>query len=608
MKLKLQTGGVISYTPFIPNSGAQQTTSQSSSSEKSKKITGTLQEEIIKVLNENGIQSDVDSFLATANSFLQQSSTLSSMSLFGGQDDNYTMNHLMGVLSLANKVKRNKEQWTEAVGQLKNQGAAHEVAMSSDGGIYVLTDKGLSTVTPDEYYKNKDKYYKRALTNSQLLGLREKDSNLAFNFDILSDVSDTLVDIIGKFGSNTLQGYVQKTGDQVSQSIWDGMQSLIANGPDGYYKAKSKSEKDNMTSAIKYLWRSLGSDGQKRLMAETAIAGENPNRDYVNLILEAFQNHTDYELTSDFDKSASDFDPDGDKKGNGGSGNYTEDTLAEKYASGNGLPPAKYDILMTSKSGVPMYIYSQNAGPIRTNDNKKNFGNANLQDVLVNGYGMSDVDQRSITFGDIPIDWSDASKIVYDGSTNIKRVYMPFINDNGKIRPNLKLYQEISDLNENILNQGWNEGQIKTFVASRPDLSYDNTTKTIVAKNSQLFLTFGGIASDDTFGNNLNDSNWLIPQSSEIDQNWKDEYNFLTGFENKEKNSRELNRKKTDWLFGYKFYKGNIFVPITDPMIASSIYNNQFWNKSDYMDMTNKAEASMRANIRNSNSELITNF
>jgi hypothetical protein len=114
------------------------------------------------------------------------------------------------------------------VAQLKDQGAAHEVAMSSDGGIYVRTEEGLKSISPEEYYNNKDKYQGRAITNSQLLGLREMDPNLAFNFDILSDVSgsigmktisDTLVDIISKFGNNTLQGYVQKTGENVSKSI-----------------------------------------------------------------------------------------------------------------------------------------------------------------------------------------------------------------------------------------------------------------------------------------------------------------------------------------------------------------------------------------------------
>ena len=73
MKRIYQSGGVVSYTPFIPNSGTTSTTSSSGSTDKQDKITGTLQKEIVDVLKENGIQSDVDTFLSQANAFLNKS-------------------------------------------------------------------------------------------------------------------------------------------------------------------------------------------------------------------------------------------------------------------------------------------------------------------------------------------------------------------------------------------------------------------------------------------------------------------------------------------------------------------------------------------------------
>ena len=108
MKIKYQSGGMITYTPFIPQSG----TSSGSGSDRDKKnkISGTLQEKIIDVLKESGIQSDVDSFLSEANTFLTKSQHLSNMSIFGGSDDDYSMTDLIGVLSMANKVKQNKLQ------------------------------------------------------------------------------------------------------------------------------------------------------------------------------------------------------------------------------------------------------------------------------------------------------------------------------------------------------------------------------------------------------------------------------------------------------------------------------------------------------------------
>jgi hypothetical protein len=109
MKIKFQSGGMITYTPVFPQPLSGSGESNSSKSDKQEKITGTLQEEIIKVLKENGIQSDVDSFLTTANDFLAKSKVLSTVTLFGGKDD-YTMSDLITVMKLANSVKQNKEQ------------------------------------------------------------------------------------------------------------------------------------------------------------------------------------------------------------------------------------------------------------------------------------------------------------------------------------------------------------------------------------------------------------------------------------------------------------------------------------------------------------------
>ena len=85
----------------------------------------------------------------------------------------------------------------------------------------------MKTVSPDEYYKNLEKYHGKALTNSQILGLREQNSKLAFNSNILKDVNgaigmktitDQLIDTISKFGSTSRTEYIKKTGDSISQS------------------------------------------------------------------------------------------------------------------------------------------------------------------------------------------------------------------------------------------------------------------------------------------------------------------------------------------------------------------------------------------------------
>lgn len=622
---KYQDGGAI-YTPFISSRGVSQTvsTTPEKTSSKTDKAADTIQKEIIDILKEHGLQNDVNKFLESANDFLTRSQNLSATSLFGGEDDSYTMSHLIGILQLANGVKRNKGQYDLATTNLKEQRAGNEAAIATNGYLYVIDDDyNMSTVSPEEFYKNKDKY--QALTNSQVLGLREKDPNLAYNTDILNDVSgaigmkvitDQLSDIITKFGHLSRTEYINKTGDNISQKTWDGMQLLINNGPNGYYKATTKSEKENLNSAVMYLWNAIGANGQKKLAATAAIAGLDPHKNKYDIIMQALDLQTDYEQSVDFDSSASNYDPDGDKKGNSSDSSEVADTLAEKYTSGSGAPPPRYEILMTSKSGVPMYAFTQDLGPILNSDGKSAKGNANLEDVLTNGYGLTTVDKRSITFGDQLIEWSDANKIVYDASTNLKRVYLPATKVNGRITPDFETYNKISELNTSVKDQGLNDDQIAKLVESTyPNLTYNRNTGLIEAKNTQLFFTFGAIASTDTYGRDIKNSNWRIEQSDEVDRSWQNTYNRLVGYSTNssttkgtETGNRETSNGFMPWNWGYKFYKGNIFIPVVEPMLASTIYNDQYWPKEDYRYMTQKAEAIARQQTRESASNIRTGF
>jgi hypothetical protein len=64
----------------------------------------------------------------------------------------------------------------------------------------------------------------------------------------------------------------------------------------------------------------LGTDGQARLRAETAINGGDPSRNQYDLLLQTIEHHTDFEHSVDFDKTATEYDPDGDGIGNPKSG------------------------------------------------------------------------------------------------------------------------------------------------------------------------------------------------------------------------------------------------------------------------------------------------
>lgn len=601
---KYQDGGAI-YTPFISSRGVPQTvnTTSEKSSSKTDKAADTIQKEIIDILKEHGLQNDVNKFLESANDFLTRSQNLSTTSLFGGEDDSYTMSHLIGILQLANGVKRNKSQYDLATTNLKEQHAGNEAAIATNGYLYVIdNDYNMSTVSPEEFYKNKDKY--QALTNSQVLGLREKDPNLAYNADILNDVSgaigmkvitDQLSDIITKFGHLSRTEYINKTGDNISQKTWDGMQLLINNGPNGYYKATTKSEKENLNSAVMYLWNAIGANGQKKLAATAAISGLDPHKNKYDIIMQALDLQTDYEQSVDFDSSASNYDPDGDGKGTSKT-TYVEQTRAERYASGNGFGNPQWFPILSSDKSTPMYVSAQNLGPVLSKDEKTLFGDANLEEVLNDAYGIGGiVDRSAITFGEMPISWDDASKLMFEGGTNMYRALVPVKRDStGKLRPNFELQEKINEMNENGLFKNMSAESIRNVVADIPGVRYNEQTGLIEATDVAPFLILQATASTDTLSSDLKSTKYLHDLSNEEDRKKKSKYNEITGtrpsYGGSEKRQGTGN-PKTTWWMGYQFYSGNVFIPINDSIIAASVYNDQLVPQDTYVNMSAKEQA-----------------
>ena len=165
IKRKYQVGGVV-YTPYLPaQAGSPQESASSggtSSSSSPDKISGTIKGEIAKILQENGMPSDVSTLIDYANNFLMRSKSLSNYSIFGGEDDDYDLSDLTKIQKLVNEVKYNNGLRNEAVKQVTSQAAGSEVAVSADGRIYVETEEGLQLVKPEDYEGG-------ALTNDRLL-------------------------------------------------------------------------------------------------------------------------------------------------------------------------------------------------------------------------------------------------------------------------------------------------------------------------------------------------------------------------------------------------------------------------------------------------------
>ena len=226
IKRKYQVGGVV-YTPYLPaQAGSPQESASSggtSSSSSPEKISGTMKAEIVNLLKQNGMPSDVEVLLQNADTFLSKSRNLSRYTIFGGQDEDYTLSDLINIQKLVNDVKYNDGLRNEAVKQITAENAGSEVAISSNGKMYVMTEDGIKRIDPEDYDRSKH----QALTNDQLLYYREQNPGLAFDTSILNDlqnaigmksITDYLRTTIKAFGTNEYGGYTT-TNDAISKGI-----------------------------------------------------------------------------------------------------------------------------------------------------------------------------------------------------------------------------------------------------------------------------------------------------------------------------------------------------------------------------------------------------
>lgn len=611
MKRIFQSGGVVSYTPFIPNSGTASTTSSSKSTEKQDKVEG-IQKEIINVLKESGIQSDVDVFLSTAGAFLDRSQHLSNMSIFGGDDPDYSMTDLITVLQLANNVKQNKLQWDEAAANLKGQNSWNEAAIASNGYLYVASENGLETISVNDYHKNRDKY--QVLTNSQLLGLREKDPNMAFNSNILKDVAgaislnkitDQLLDMISKFSTTTRSEYISKTGDNISQSAWNGIQLLIDEGPDGYYKATTKTELNNMRSAMDYLWSALGADGQKRLRAEVAVSGGDPNKNRYDLIAQMLEHNTDFSQDVNFDKSATEYDPDGDGKGNTSSSALGEVPYLVRVGRGDGEKELVNISMRTDgvmQSGA-MMAWASNMGNL-IDKNGNTLGMDSLPNILTKAEAIKATRSKDITFGGQLLNDIEKNFIVYDGTSQVTDIWLPFKNIGGKITPDFDKLQKFNEWNDWVYkNPGITKVEKMNEAYKRgldpEEMTYDETTGMFQFKpqKMKLFLSFSAYADNDNVDFTKLTEDLTEEMSTEFGRKYKDVFNNLFEYG---KTHRQKSDKKVglsyDKVRSWDLRKGNVFIPIDSDFLAMHMSMTEYAPKSEMNQFAARSTATRQMN------------
>lgn len=584
MKIKSNQQGGIIYTPFIPTQQNQNTSATEESTPE--KITGTVTKEIVDVLKENGIPSDVDNFLQQANSFLTRSSSLSKSSLFGGTDENHTINDLIRIQSMANKVKFNKELYDSSVERLSSENSWGEVAIDDRGKMYVYSeDNGIELIDPNKYYQNADKY--SALTNSQLLALRENNPEMSFNQGILQNLKNSvgmqtitnyLKQIIKDFGTNTVEGYTTKDRN----SIEEGFRALMMNGPDGYYKFTNKDQgtiNQDINMALNYLKNAMSPNMLQLLRAKTAAEGGNPNssQDVYKLLGMALAEHTSVSRSVNFDKTATDS---GSGSGKSSTQKKTETTIPEVISRGYQAPIQNIEI-NPKGSDFSIYAKAQFYGPPKDRHGDQ-IPQTNLQQLLGKSVLGSIVDKNSVSFGSTPVDSTDLDLIVWDGTSQMARIAaLPYkILSSGSYVPDFEVIDKYQELSEKIEKYPNATPQEKNSWASELGvyIDYDSETGKFKwnANRTMPFMQLQGFTSDETFfrsGFDIVDKRWVQQVDKSKAKGFIDRYNNYVnyGVDAPSKGAQSSDRIKGK---SWNLYQGSIFMAINDAESISAANAN----------------------------------
>ena len=629
MKIRKYQAGAIIYTP-TPTGGqatsTQMSASSSSASEKPEKITGTMLKEIMDQLKEDGLPADVEQILNYAARYLDKSSHLTDMSLFGGKDTEYNIKDWINITKLVKEAKWNKELYDAASDKLKEEDAWNDVATDTNGKIWLSDGKNLSKVSVSEYVKEREKLTESGYVPISYNTLGDFRSRY-FGFDkngMLEDmkaavgmksITKQLVDIVTKFEATEVSKYKFSQGtDRIRdasgrsyqlEAVKDGMEALTSGGPSGYYKLtqKTKVDKSNVEDALDYLWNSLGDSAQNAVRAKLAVEGDNPNNeDTVKAFLaDIISFHAGNKVDVNFDSSATNYDPNGTgKKG----GNIKEENLSAQdtyqiaFVNGEGrdtyvdLTPKASKIYETGT----MHTRAIGFGPmVSAKDTTQVLGDhMNLPEWFQKSALASSLQIDSITFGNRLLENWELPAIMYEGGQQTYSVYLPYKEINGKISPDFELFDRYNKYLKAIKDNPNMPDIEKRSLLSQLQLTGpgidSSDLKNIRLKNTMRFLTFKAVAGDDTI--ELDSiKNYLGKLDREMGKLFKVPYNNALKYNTTtpQKNEKVTNKKFESATAG-DFYEGNVYIPV-DVYAGYRTSSNEPVTKSSLTDIDRKIKA-----------------
>lgn len=610
MKLKRYAGGGIVYTPYVSTSSVSNPVATASSTTPSSSGTTSQNDEwkvkkMVEMIQENGLISDVNATMDELKTFWTAAQNMSTNQLFGGTQTYDIMSNLFDIQKEINANVVNYKNWETAQQNAYQKGTLGEVAITPGGNIYVWTEKGITSVTPKEYSENAGTgvYYdyngdgSDYLTNNEVLDIRNRyvsgNTTLISNVSSaigLNEIEETIRAIVKDFGTESRTEYIKRTGNQISQSAWNGMQILLGNGPDGYYKVTTKSEREYVDAAVKHLWDVIGAPGKNKIIANVAAKGGDPTdpEQVFSIILNALQLHTDFTQDPNFEKGATEYDPDGDGKGEG-KPQWEDDPYLSVIAKGKGV--RKYYTLIAGENdpdsdqgsytvvGIPH-------GPL-VDRNGNIIEQTSLQDALRRGEVFRGRPDTNVTFGNKVLTENEIKKIVIDEQPMVDVLWLPYKETINGVVPDFSMidvYKEVNKYlqeNPNITNIQRDE-YVRSKGIDPSKLSINQNGEWYV--KTKLFTRIAGYISDDLVELTDYNTRFMDPVSKSDAKEKIKLFNTLLkfGVPNPGEDTRKI-QNAWDWFGGGDWdkedmYRGYIYTTAPDEWISALLTNQ---NKID---------------------------
>lgn len=568
MKIKTYAeGGGLIYTPFISEQSTFGNTSskssESSDSEDSK--LDPLDKELIALMKDRDLlPNEIEMIYNELISFQRSTQSLSSYSGLSGTDTyRSAMPGMLQIMSLLSQAKYNKGDYDEKWDEIRKHNAGSEVAMDSHGNMWVSEDGKIKRIRPNEY--DRKKHY--VLSNSEIMDLRRRSPELAFDNSLFTDTGMDVVggedvrkeidDIINNFGSIKGSEFRKKAFKEIAADLQSG---------EGVFKITSEYSKADLTDFSSLLYSRLSAPARHLVDANAAIGGYKP-AEYLRTIIAS---ETDRTVEESYEASMSkaagmETDP---KKTE--SESFTEMPYLMQIGNMKGsrtvvsIAPRAAQINDTAILTTGAFTYG-----VVTDRESNPIDMMSLENAMRSGEAFAAGVPDTVVFGNKLLNKWEREAIMFDNSSNLTVVMLPYKEENGHKVPDFEKLNSFNKLQKIIKdNPGISKTELtetaKKLEINLDELNYDYDTNTITLKNTMPFISVSGYAGDSTIDLTKENTRYLEKVDEDDGKHIADFYNNMVKYGNLRP------AKKSNKITGYAtsgkgdFWRGNVFIPMND--------------------------------------------